>query len=101
RLEVYNVSFSLIGEAPCLLYVPHCSEAELVLALEYLGLLTPLVQAAMDLAKEVHGSQVRDDGTPYLEEHIYPIAKAVALYAEESPVAKQNISSAEMAVATA
>ena len=101
RPDIYNVSFRLISGAPLLLYVPRCSEAELVLALDDLGLHAPLVQAAMVLAREVHGGQVRDDGTLYLEEHIYPIAKAVAVYAKESPVAAQKMSSAGMAVATA
>lgn len=101
RPEVYNVSFRLSNGAPLLLYVPHCSEAALMQALEELGLCTPLVLAAVGLAKEVHGSQVRDDGTPYLEEHIYPIARAVARYAKDSPAAVQKIPGAETAVATA
>lgn len=35
---------------------------------------------ALRIAFSIHGSQRRDDGTPYLEEHIYPVAIDVYRY---------------------
>jgi (p)ppGpp synthase/HD superfamily hydrolase len=45
------------------------------------GVLTASVRAALTVASDVHSKMVRDDGTPYLDEHVYPIASAVADYA--------------------
>ncbi|GEM_PF-1845583 len=89
------------NEQSFLSYTPHCSEDELVQVLESLYLLTPMVRAALDLAKEVHSSQGRDDGTPYLEEHVYPITAAVAQYSKEDTAASGRMPDPEMAVATA
>lgn len=63
--------------------IPHLSETELAERLRAAGLLTPRVREALALARSVHGGAVRDDGTPYLTEHIFPIAAAVAAYAQE------------------
>ena len=35
---------------------------------------------AFEMARRVHGTQRRKDGTPYLEEHVYPVAVAVSEY---------------------
>lgn len=53
---------------------PHADEKELVDALKQAGFFTTNVQKALSYAKRAHQNQKRDFGTPYLEEHIYPIA---------------------------
>lgn len=83
------------------LSTPCCSERDLTQLLAGLGLFTPTVQAALDLAKLVHENQKRDDGSPYLDEHVYPIAEAVAKYFKERSVVSGNLPHAEIAVATA
>lgn len=61
--------------------LPHLTEEALVERLREAGLLTPRTRAALDLARRVHGAATRDDGTPYLTEHVFPIASEVAAYA--------------------
>ena len=59
---------------------PHADEHELRASLAALGVLTPAVEAAIGIARRVHGKQKRFGGTPYLTEHTYPIALDVANY---------------------
>ncbi len=40
----------------------------------------PLLTTALGMARRTHGNQRRADGAPYLEEHIFPVAVAVAEY---------------------
>ncbi|CAA9280214.1 MAG: hypothetical protein AVDCRST_MAG77-4335 [uncultured Chloroflexi bacterium] len=61
---------------------PRMSEVELARALSSWGLWSARVQGAVELARRAHGEQVRDDGTPYLEEHVWPIAAEAAAYAQ-------------------
>jgi len=42
------------------------------------GLYTEKIRKALQQAMKSHRDQKRDDGNPYLEEHIYPIMKSVA-----------------------
>lgn len=44
-------------------------------------------EAALALAQRVHTAQVRHDGTPYLEEHIYPVSLSVGAYLSEQGAA--------------
>ncbi len=52
---------------------PCFQEGDLRLWLTSKGLLDERVEHAIALAKEVHWNQLRDDGSPYLEQHIYPV----------------------------
>ena len=60
---------------------PHLTLDDLTSRLQQAGVLTPAVLDALDLAQQVHGQQQRDDGTPYLEEHIYPVMHDVCAWA--------------------
>lgn len=60
---------------------PALSGGELRDALAGVGLLTAPVRAALDMAESAHRGQGRADGAPYLEEHIYPIAREVGSWA--------------------
>jgi (p)ppGpp synthase/HD superfamily hydrolase len=75
---------------------PRLNQTQLRDLLRELGLLTPGAESALTLAREVHGEQQRDDGAPYLNEHVYPVAAAVVRY-----VAQQGIEGKESAVITA
>lgn len=59
---------------------PWTDERHLRDQLRQLGLLSPKIEGAIARAGEVHGQQRRDDGTPYVEEHVYSIASAVCDY---------------------
>lgn len=41
---------------------------------------TERLDRVLAVARRVHGRQTRDDGTPYLEEHVFPVAIDVADY---------------------
>src|SRR5579862_8214767 len=56
---------------------PYLSEDDMVLLLMQQGLYTPLVYQAMEEAKHTHAEQVRDDGSPYLTQHVYPVVADV------------------------
>ena len=59
---------------------PFVSEADLRSRLARFGLLGDTLTAAIDLAKEVHRHQRRDDGSSYLDEHVFPVAAEMAKY---------------------
>ena len=46
---------------------------------------------AFEMARRVHGTQQRKDSTPYLEEHVYPVAVAVAEYLRARGEAPEEI----------
>ena len=56
---------------------PSVSKKELQERLEQSNVLIPRITAAIECAQRAHKNQKRDNGNPYLEEHIYPIAFAV------------------------
>ncbi len=37
----------------------------------------PYVEKALRMARKLHGEQKRDDGSPYLEQHIYPVTLTI------------------------
>jgi len=53
--------------------LPYLSEEELIKVLKTNNLFTPLIEKALKQAKKSHSMQKHAVGTPYLEEHIYPI----------------------------
>ena len=59
---------------------PYLERQALIQHFEHLGLFTPTVQDAIDLAERVHRGQRRDDGLPYPEEHIFPVGAGVGSY---------------------
>ena len=59
---------------------PYMREDELVERLVALGLPVSPLMRALSIARDVHRDQKRDDGSPYLEEHIYPVTYEVARY---------------------
>ncbi len=59
------------------MYKPYCTEEEVKVLVYQLNLNSQLFEYAMGIAKQVHNIQVRDDGKPYLEQHIFPIVKSV------------------------
>ena len=62
--------------------LPSLSEDGLRVELAGWGLLTPAVRAAIDVAKEIHQHVRREPhGAPYLDEHVYPVAREAAAYA--------------------
>lgn len=58
--------------------VPYKTKDELLILLKENNLLTPKVQKAISQAQKSHENQKRDSGTPYLEEHIYPVTFSIA-----------------------
>ena len=59
---------------------PYLNESDLRLQLADLGLLASQVEAAIVMARRVHEHHRRDDGSPYLEEHVFPVAFETAEY---------------------
>lgn len=60
------------------LRTPWVSLADLHATLTAIGLRdNQLVQKALDQTRLSHGTQIREGGSPYLEEHIYPVTKSV------------------------
>ncbi|NPA75453.1 MAG: bifunctional (p)ppGpp synthetase/guanosine-3',5'-bis(diphosphate) 3'-pyrophosphohydrolase [Euryarchaeota archaeon] len=53
---------------------PCFQESDLKMWLSAEELLDEKVNKAIALAREAHWSQRRDDGSPYLEQHVYPVA---------------------------
>ncbi len=67
-------------------YVDPClQEPDLIKILKYRQLWDGDVEEALNLAGKVHGTQTRDDGSPYLEQHVYPVAAIMAWYQPLSP----------------
>ena len=59
-------------------YVEPCVlEIELKSWLKACDFWNPYIEEALMLAKELHSEQKRDDGSPYLEQHIYPVALTI------------------------
>lgn len=51
---------------------------ELINSLKQISLESnPVIQSALDIAQSAHKDQLRDNGSSYLEEHIYPIAISI------------------------
>ncbi len=59
------------------MYKPYCTEEELRTLIDTLGLHSSTFDFSMGIAKKVHNIQVRDDGKPYLEQHIFPVTFSV------------------------
>src|SRR5690606_33155531 len=53
--------------------VPYKTEQDLRELLSQYGISSREINQAIELAKKVHIGQTRDSGTPYLEEHIWPV----------------------------
>ncbi len=78
-----------IGPHPCkgerwdnslcnVIWVEPCVyEADLVALLRAERMWNERVERAIEIAKEVHGDQKRDDGSPYLQQHVYPVTVTV------------------------
>ncbi len=58
------------------------SEIELREQLDERGLLSGLVERAINRANTAHEGQVRDNGQPFTNEHIFPVAADVAKYVD-------------------
>ena len=58
----------------------HITRQELSLKLRHLDLWSKPTDDAFDLAEQVHATQRRAGGGPYLEEHVYPVTASVAAY---------------------
>ena len=56
---------------------PWIEENKLVDMLDTSGFWNEGVKKALELAKKVHGEQKRDDGAPYLEQHVYPVTASL------------------------
>lgn len=65
---------------------PQCTREHLLLLLGAQLSNSSNVLQALELAELVHKQQIRDDGMPYLEQHIYPIICEVHTYFLETPV---------------
>jgi len=64
---------------------PYCTKEELLSLFGRELSSNPAIQKALDQAQRTHHFQIRDDGTPYLEQHIYPIVEEVYQYFKDSP----------------
>ena len=69
---------------PPVIESPFVSESNLIDELRAVGLLNGAVEAAVSVAKRAHENQTRDDGSPYLEEHVFPVAVETAKYIANS-----------------
>jgi (p)ppGpp synthase/HD superfamily hydrolase len=63
---------------------PYVSEVEFVKTLKQKGLYTAAVKAAILQSKKSHKNQVRDDGNPYLNQHVFPVALSSLAHFENS-----------------
>jgi (p)ppGpp synthase/HD superfamily hydrolase len=72
------------GHAPARV-LPHVDEQHLIASLERGGLLTQRVRQALVVARLAHHQQQRFDGSPYLEQHVFPIAERVGHHEPEKP----------------
>lgn len=68
---------------------PHTTLKELTLLLKKNNLHTILIKKSLAQAQKSHKDHTRDNGTPYLEEHIYPIIQNLiaAEYKDEKLIA--------------
>jgi (p)ppGpp synthase/HD superfamily hydrolase len=62
--------------------LPRITEDQLISSLKEKDLFTDLIHRAIVQAKRSHLTQKRDNGNPYLEEHIYPVAFDLIGYLE-------------------
>jgi len=60
--------------------VPYTTKGRLVKSIKNFSAMTPLIRRAIAQAVKTHKNQARDDGGPYLEQHIYPIAIDIINY---------------------
>ncbi len=67
----WNFRCGKIWVEPCM------EEIELASWIQAVRLYEDRVEEAMKLAREVHNEQRRDNGAPYLEQHIYPVTLTV------------------------
>lgn len=70
---------------------PFGTREELVFILKKYKLLTPRVEKALNQAEKSHVKQKRDNGRPYLTEHIYPMAISAAEKYHDEDFAKNLI----------
>jgi (p)ppGpp synthase/HD superfamily hydrolase len=63
--------------------------------------ITPLINKALEQAKASHKEQKRDDGSPYLEQHIYPVASEMIDSLDEKRAIKRRRQISEKAIAAA
>jgi len=82
-------------------YVEPCVlEIELKSWLKACDFWDSLVEKALGMARKLHGEQKRDDGSPYLEQHIYPVTLTVLKTLElEHVYPSLGISSRDMIIA--
>ena len=67
---------------------PFLMEDDVKAELVSLGIRLEDVDEAFEIAREVHGKSTRDDGAPYLDEHIFPVSRYVAAYLSARPGAE-------------
>jgi (p)ppGpp synthase/HD superfamily hydrolase len=63
--------------------LPRTLKPQLLATLESAGILTGRVWQAIAVATLAHNKQRRFDGTPYLEQHVFPVAQQIALQGVE------------------
>lgn len=73
---------------------PYTTKQELINLLDNAGFLTPKINEAIVQAELSHGQQTRDDGQPYLEEHIYPVTKEVLHSYGNNPIPEKVVMAA-------
>jgi guanosine-3',5'-bis(diphosphate) 3'-pyrophosphohydrolase len=62
------------------LEAPYFTSQDMEQRLQTEGLWTPRVELAMTQALDSHYGKLRDDGRPYLDEHVFPVSKDVLEY---------------------
>jgi (p)ppGpp synthase/HD superfamily hydrolase len=82
--EAYD---SLVKQSERNVGSPSLTEDGLRAELSGLGIRLEAIEDVLTLAREIHGAAKRDDGTPYLDEHVFPIAREVAAYLSTVPPA--------------
>jgi (p)ppGpp synthase/HD superfamily hydrolase len=75
-----------IAEEKTISTSPFVSESDLRLELGRLDLLVEKVENAIVLARQAHQEHLRDDGSPYLEEHVFAVALETARFLADHTV---------------
>ena len=68
------------------MHSPHITKKAIVEELKKNNLMSPLIRKAIKQVIKTHSKQKRDNGSPYIEQHLYPVVhEIIQYYKDEKP----------------